>query len=161
MKHTDLNRRDFSRLTMAAFGGALAGTAIGCGKSEPPAPAPAPELGESAPVDDMTAAVDENPLMAEPHVCRGLNACKNLGASKENSCAGQGACATAEKHECAKKNACKGQGGCGDTPGQNACKTMGACAVPLSEDAWKTARAAFEAAMTKSGKEVGAAPAGS
>ena len=31
MKKTDLNRRDFNRLSMAAFGGVVAGSLVGCG----------------------------------------------------------------------------------------------------------------------------------
>lgn len=150
---SDMNRRDFTKLSAAAFGGILAGT-VGCGKGD--------KKGDQAAGDKA----DESFLLSEPHVCRGLNACKGKGSCKtganeckgKNACAGQGKCATAEKHECKGMNVCKGQGGCGDKPGENACKTKGACAVPLEEKAWTKARANFESAMKKAGKNVGAAP---
>lgn len=166
MKRMDLNRRDFNKLTMAAFGGLLAGTAAGCGSGEPEAN-PAPETGAAdgagetdgaEPAGGEPVAETGNPLLSEPHVCRGLNTCKNKGASGENACAGQGTCATAVAHSCHYENACRGQGGCGEKPGQNACKGMGECAVPLGESAWEKARSAFEQAMKEAGKEVGPAP---
>ena len=106
---------------------------------------------------DLTA--EEQLLVDDKHVCRGLNTCKGLGRSKENACAGQGTCASIADHACAQQNECKGQGGCGADPAFNACKGMGGCHVPLMDEAWTKARAAFEAAMKKSGKTVGAAPA--
>lgn len=181
MKRIDLSRRDFTKLTMAAFGGVLAGTTIGCGGGDDagtdgaPAGGAAPAGSEpttgstmrempgdgettTEPAGDEVTAV-ENPLASEPHVCRGLNTCMNKGKSGENACAGQGTCATAEAHTCHTANACKGQGGCGEHPGENACKGKGECAVPLGEDAWTKARASFEKVMKAGGKEVGAAPA--
>jgi hypothetical protein len=178
MKKTDLTRRDFNRLSMAAFGGVVAGTFAGCaGESADPPSTPDPTLG--APADagsgttdtagdggdaaggDEAAGGDKTAslLMGEKHVCRGLNMCKGAGAGGKNACAGQGACATLAGQECATQNACKGQGGCGEKPGENACKGMGGCHVPLKDHAWGKARANFEAAMTAAGKEVGAAPA--
>lgn len=139
MNPSGMNRRDFQRLTLAALGGMAAGVSIvdrGYGAEE-----------------------DVNPLLAEPHVCRGLNTCKAKGAGKENACAGMGICATATAHECATLNSCKGQGGCGAAPGENKCKSMGQCAVPLKDEAWKKARKRFEELMTKAGKQVGPAPA--
>ncbi len=136
---SNLNRRDFAKLSAAAFGGMLAGT-VGCSKG-----------------DKQDAKYDDALLMQEPHVCRGLNTCKGKGKG-ENACAGQGACATAEKHDCNALNTCKGQGGCGERPGENGCKEKGACGVPLSDKAWKKARTHFEAVMKKAGKEVAAAP---
>ena len=135
------NRRDFHKLSMAAFGGLLAGAAAGCGDSE------------------EDAAADVNHMLEEPHVCRGLNACEGKGEGKDNACAGQGTCATAAKHECKGTNECKGQGGCSETSGRNSCKGKGECAVPLSDEKWTKARKAFEQAMKKAGKEVGEAPA--
>lgn len=179
MKKTDLSRRDFNRLTAAAFGGVVAGTFAGCanddGGGEPPAgndiPATPSEIetgelegsgttstegegGEPA-VGEETASL----LMGDKNVCRGLNICKGHGAGGENACAGTGACATIAAHECAGNNECKGQGGCGAKPGENACKGMGSCAVPLKDHAWGKARANFEAAMKAAGKEAGPAPA--
>lgn len=140
MKDSELSRRDFERLTMAALGGMLAGAA--------------PALAD----DDDKNEKDKNPLLVEPHVCRGLNTCKAKGKDKKNACAGQGACYTAEKHTCHAENACKGQGGCGEHPGENACKGKGECGVPLSDGAWKKARKRFEELMKKDGKKVGPAP---
>ncbi|HUY87696.1 MAG TPA: hypothetical protein VMV10_03070 [Pirellulales bacterium] len=138
MQRSELTRRDFERLTMAALGGLMAGSSAAW-----------------AAEDDGDK---KNPLLTEPHVCRGLNTCKAKGAGKKNGCAGQGTCATAKAHECAEQNACKGQGGCGEHPGENSCKGKGSCAVPLSDKAWKTARKNFEAMMKKAGKKVGDAP---
>ncbi len=135
-----LSRRDFSRLTMAAFGGVLLGTTL---------------VGRGADKKD-----DHDPalLLQDKHVCRGLNTCKTKGKGAGNSCAGMGNCATAEKHSCKGDNSCKGQGGCGEYPGQNSCKGLGSCEVPLKEKTWKTARKAFEAQMKKAGKTFGDAP---
>ena len=170
MKRTDMNRRDFTRLTAAAFGGVVAGSMVGCGQPSTDAPTTAgggaeeaqPAGGEenataeTAPAEGETETVSL--MLVEPHVCRGLNTCMNKGASGENACAGQGTCATAAAHSCAGHNECKGQGGCGGEHGTNACKGMGGCGVPL-EHGWEEVRAKFEAAMKAAGKEVGAAPA--
>lgn len=168
MKRTELNRRDFSKLSMAAFGGMLAGTTIGCGSGDDDAEKPAgggtPTGGGTPDDDDTTPGGDQvagNPWTDEKHVCRGLNACKNQGKSGENACAGQGNCATTEKapHTCSGLNACKYQGGCDGTAGQNACDTKGGCGVPLNEESWTKARESFETAMKTLEKKVGAAPA--
>lgn len=174
MENSELNRRDFHRLTMAAFGGALAGSVAGCGgESAPPAGGPAsapagattatPGGGTEQPagLDDDVAAL-ENSVAAvgvEKHLCRGLNACKNQGKSGENECAGQGTCATLEHHTCGGDNACKGQGGCGKNAVENECKGKGGCHVPLMDEVWGKARKIFEAKMKKAGTPVGAAPA--
>ena len=142
MKNENLSRREFSKLSAAAFGGMVAGTTL-----------TASEL----------FAEDKE---IEVHVCRGLNSCKGNGGCKtanneckgKNACAGQGACATAKAHACAGANDCKGQGGCGATPGEHTCKGKGKCAVPLKDKAWKVARARFEARMKKAGKKFGPAP---
>ena len=139
MDKNSLTRRDFQRLTAAAFGGIVAGAGLG--------PALAADKEE------------KSPLLGDPHVCRGLNTCKNKGASSKNACAGQGDCATAEAHTCHGANACKGQGGCGEHPGENTCKAKGGCNVPLKPAGWKKARARFEELMKKDGKQVGPAPA--
>jgi len=144
VKSSELSRREFSKLTMAAFGGVVAGTALG----------------------GSTANADEAELLKEPHVCRGLNVCKGHGACKtakndckgKNDCAGAGACASAKHHTCGGANDCSGQGGCGANPGENACKGKGKCAVPLNDKAWTAARANFEKAMTAAGKKFGPAP---
>ena len=132
MKSPDMNRRDFTRWTAAAFGGVVAGSMAGC--SAEPAPDTAPAGGEgAAPEGSETATEPEGSgaastaegevtydvayLMEEPHVCRGLNTCQGKGAGGENACAGQGACATANEHTCHYHNECKGQGGCGELSG--------------------------------------------
>jgi len=135
-----LSRRDFGKLTAAAFGGVLLGSTL---------------IGRAA---DKTAEHDPALLLQDKHVCRGLNTCKTKGKGADNSCAGMGNCATAEKHSCKGDNSCKGQGGCGEYPGQNSCKGLGSCEVPLKEKTWKTARKAFEAQMKKAGKTFGDAP---
>jgi hypothetical protein len=147
MENSDLNRRDFQRLTAAAVGGLLAGAALGGSASA------ADEKGKPPQKDK-----NKSPLLGEPHVCRGINMCKGLGAGKDNACAGQGSCATAKAHSCHYKNDCRGQGGCGAKPGENECKGKGECGVPMGSKAWKSARTRFEALMKKEGKTVGAAP---
>lgn len=134
-----MNRRDFQKLTAAAFGGAVIGVGLQSSLS-------AVELVSS-------------PLLGDPHVCRGLNTCKGKGVDKKNACAGQGDCATAEKHICNHENACKGQGGCGNSPGENSCKGRGACNVPLTNITWPKARKRFEQLMKAAGKSFGQAPA--
>lgn len=168
MNRNELSRRDFTRLSAAAFGGLVAGAAAGCsgrGGNEPAGqgastPEEAPAAG--APAAETSAGSKEPSvayLLDEPHVCRGLNTCANKGRSGENQCAGQGTCATVGiDHQCGQQNQCKGQGGCGGHYGQNACKGLGGCGVPLRHG-WEEARAAFEKAMNDAGKEVGAAPA--
>jgi hypothetical protein len=170
MTQPEMNRRDFTRWTAAAFGGVVAGSMAGCaGESDTQTPAPAAGEGAAAPTDEGHMPGEGNAaaegthdvayLIEEPHVCRGLNTCEGKGAGGDNACAGQGTCHTANKHSCHYDNECKGQGGCGANPGQNACKGKGECAVPLSKPAWESARAAFEKAMMGAGKQVGAAPA--
>lgn len=147
MSQTDLNRREFQALAIAALGG----LALGCqGGSAPDAPAAKTSPDEKLDIEQL--------VMTEPHVCRGLNSCKGLGRSKENECAGQGTCASMANHDCGTHNECKGQGGCGETPGMNACKGQGKCSIPLMEDAWDLARKSFESAMKKHDKPFGKAP---
>lgn len=140
MKSSKLNRRDFGKLSAAAFGGMVAGASV-------------LHLGT------QEASADENPLLSGKNVCRGLN--HSCGGHKggDNKCAGMGSCATAAEHTCHGHNECKGEGGCGANPGENACKGKGKCGVPLSDKAWKAARANFEAAMKAAGKKFGSAPA--
>lgn len=147
MSDQELNRRNFQRLTLAAFGGLVAGAVA--------AEARAAEPAKDVPKKDK----NKNPLLGEPHICRGLNVCKGLGADKKNACAGQGVCATAKEHTCHTHNECRGQGGCGETPGENACKGKGECAVPVEDKTWEKARKRFEELMKEEGKKVGKAPA--
>jgi hypothetical protein len=140
MEETALSRRDFGKLTMAAFGGMVLGTTL------------ARQAAEGA------EAHDPSLLLGEKHVCRGLNTCKGKGKGGDNSCAGMGNCATADAHSCKGENACKGQGGCGEYAGQNSCKGHGSCEVPLKKKTWKAARKAFEMQMKAAGKTFGEAP---
>jgi hypothetical protein len=162
MKPSELNRRDFSKLTVAALGGMMAGSAIGCGGGEDnveTAPATGGGAGGGETTGTETTETETTVAAAEKHVCRGLNACKGLDKDHSNACAGQGACATAEHHVCATENACKGQGGCGETAGKNECRGQGGCSVPLHGGIWETVREQFTTAMKGLDKTVGEAPA--
>jgi hypothetical protein len=188
MKPTDLNRRDFAKLTAAAFGGMIAGTAIGCGegakKEAGGAKAPggaAPEAGSAAPKnnrppgyknpkrngDDAKAAEEIKKKIEAGEgdfvMLSGKNVCRGLNVGKNhkggsNDCAGRGECASIKAHDCSGQNECKGQGGCGENPGTNACKGKGGCHVPLMDEAWTKARAKFEKVMTSAGRPIGPAP---
>ena len=159
MKRPELNRRDFTKLTMAAFGGVLAGTTVGCGSGDKDSGGAAASTPETpGPADSGEQVADAGPWMGDIHVCKGLNACKGKGAGDDNACAGQGSCSTVAEHSCSGENDCKYQGGCMGTAGLNDCKTQGGCHVPLSENAWKGAREAFEKALTAAGKEYGSPP---
>jgi hypothetical protein len=147
MSQDEFNRRNFNRLTAAAFGGMITGATLGCrAKSDPNAGGLAPSATGGSPEPDATAST-------ELHLCRGLNDCKGLGAGGGNDCRGQGECATFERHDCHADNACKGQGGCGETVGLNACKGQGNCAVPLMDEAWETVRARKEEAWNAANLE--------
>jgi hypothetical protein len=145
MSRSDLTRRDFNKLTMAAFQGAAAGLVV---------------MGTGGSVLGAKKEKKKHPLLSEPHVCCGLNTCKGKGLSKDNTCAGQGSCHTAGKHVCKGQNKCKGQSGCGTSPGENSCKGKGACAVPLTEKTWKIARKNFEKVAGGAGIKVGKPPKG-
>jgi len=71
MNPSEPNRRDFTRLAAAAMGGLIAGAA-------------------AVPTADEKKDAKKNPLLEEPHVCRGLNICKDKGKGGKNECAGQG-----------------------------------------------------------------------
>jgi hypothetical protein len=134
VKKADVSRRDLGKLALAAFGGALAGSALGAGR---------------------LVAAEEQKAKQGLHACCGLNSCKGQGAGGDNECAGMGVGPTVGPHGCAGMNDCAGQGAQYD----NACKGQGNCAVPVRGEAWKKARASFEAAMNKAGRQFGAAPA--
>lgn len=170
MSSGDLNRRDFHRLSMAAMGGLVAGTAIGCHEEkkatqpDPAKTAPKSEATTDAgkPDGTKTEGTAVADAKAEKHLCRGLNSCKGQGggaSAGKNECAGQGECATVAEHTCGGMNDCKNLGGCGDTAGANECKTKGGCHVPLMDSAWKLVRTRFEAKMKADGKKFGPAPA--
>lgn len=140
-----VQRRDFHKLTMAALGGLVAGTAVSSAQAQKKDESP-------------KLKVDPGLLLKDPHICRGLNTCKGKGKGEKNACAGQGACATAKAHDCKGMNSCKGDGGCGGYPGQNTCKGTGHCAMPPDEDAWKLARTQFSQLMEDAGKKIGEPP---
>ena len=147
MNDNDLSRRQFQKLAMAALGGLVAGAGLAHADDKKD------DKKEDKPKDEK-----KEPLLQEPHVCRGLNTCKGLGKGKKNDCAGTSACATATAHTCGGENACRGLGGCGETPGENKCKGMGKCHVPLTDKAWEKARKRYEAVMKKADKKFGEAP---
>src|SRR5207237_2763072 len=133
--------------TTAALGGLAAGGLAGCSGKKPGevADKPAPGAGEATTV-----------AMVDVHLCRGLNDCKGKGKGGENSCRGQGACASAKEHTCGGQNDCKGLGGCGETAGANDCKGHGGCHVPLMDDAWATLRKRKEAEWADKKLQAGA-----
>jgi hypothetical protein len=144
MEPADLNRREFSKLAVAAIGGLVAGLSVG-------------------PAEAKKKPKKKNPkkplLLQEPHICRGLNpTCKGKVKGKTHDCAGMSHGPTVKEHACKGHNACAGEGGCGEHPGENACKGEGGCAVPLKEKAWTKARKNFEVAMKKAKKKFGDAP---
>lgn len=132
MNKDDITRRDFGKLSLAAFGGLVAGSVLSSKR--------------------LFAETKDQPKDA--HACCGLNSCSSQGAKGDNKCAGTGTCATAKAHGCSGNNDCKNQGG----TGENDCKGKGSCAVPIKGDSWKDARAKFEARMKKAGKDFGKAP---
>jgi hypothetical protein len=150
-----LNRRALHRLALAALGGLATGALVGCGGGN----APTKDQAE-ADKDKKGQEADATPRsLQDPHVCRGINTCKNKGKKgTTNECAGQAHCATVAAHGCNGMNACKGQGGCGEHPGENECKGKGGCEVPLSDKTWPKARKRFEELMAKAGKKFGDAP---
>lgn len=134
-------RRDFTKLTTAALGGAVAGASF---------------LGSG--LQPARAQVGEGDYDPSKHACRGLNECSGLGAGGDNDCAGQGTCATVN-NTCAGSNECKYQGGCGAEPANNECAGEGGCHTPISDaDKWAKARELFEERMAAAEKEVGPAP---
>ena len=151
MNEKTLNRRDLCRLALAGLGGLTAGAFVGCSSNKTQ---PAADKDKKDKEADATSR-----LLQDPHVCRGINTCKNKGKKgTTNECAGQAHCATVTAHDCNGMNDCKGQGGCGEHPGENACKGKGGCEVPLSDKTWPKARKRFEELMTKAGKTFGDPP---
>lgn len=149
MIKTDVSRRNFSKLTLAAAAGIVAGSKAAWAQGGSGTKKAGAKVKEFP--------VDPSLLLQEPNVCRGLNSCKGKGKG-EHACAGQGACASVAAHSCNGHNDCKGQGGCGGYPGQNTCKGQGHCAVPLTKDSWALARKQFEHLNKALGSQFGAAP---
>jgi hypothetical protein len=154
MSDTFLTRRALHRLALAALGGLTTGAVVGCGGGT------TTTKGSDANKDKSDKDADALPrLLQDPHVCRGINTCKNKGKKgSTNECAGQAHCATVKAHDCNGMNDCKGMGGCGEHPGENECKGKGGCEVPLSDKTWPKARKRFEELMAKAGKKFGDAP---
>lgn len=150
------DRRNFyKQLTLAAVSGILAVSSETDNEVEA-----APQAPRVKPKDVS------NPLLCEPHVCRGLNTCKGKGRDGRNQCAGMGVCHTAPANQCGGQNSCRGLGACDNPPqpnypGENTCKGKGGCEVPMLPNKvamWKQARARFEALMADMGKKFGPAP---
>jgi hypothetical protein len=155
----NLPRRDFHQLALAAMAGTMAGLAGSQAAAQPVETLlRTPARRKTKPKDDS------NPLLYEPHVCRGLNTCKGLGSDGQNACAGRGSCATAPHHECAGHNECRGLGACNEgtpkegqepnCPGENTCRGRGGCQVPLKigtdashRKVWDHARMRFRSLM--------------
>jgi hypothetical protein len=134
----DVTRRDFARLTLAALSGLAAGT--------------------HATAADGQRRTVQDPMLSDPHICRGLNTCRARDVTRRNECAGKGTCATARYHTCKGHNDCRGQGGCGDAPGANECRGWGACDVPLKPRVWAVARQRFEKVMKSQRRRFGVPP---
>lgn len=176
MKRIELSRRDFHRLTVAAFSGVAAGTAIGCGNNADNAGNgggrdDATTTGDATQTDEAISADDslgnsEQELVGgerpELNACLGLNQCQQYGKNPgQHDCAGQGACATAKSHDCKTKNECKYLGGCDGKPAANDCREQGGCQVPLEpigDEVWQQARTTFEKRMKEKSVPVGTAP---
>lgn len=157
---SEIDRRLFHQLTVAAFMGAVAGTAD--------------DAAAQARKQKDKPADRGNPMLLEPNICRGLNICKGKGRGDglggPNKCVGMSVCATAPAHICNGKNECRGLGACdvGDParyqigyPGENTCKTKGACGVPIPQEKdhiWQQARRRFEALLKDAGGNAGPAP---
>jgi len=137
-EQTILSRREFGKLTVAVAAGLCAGAEL------------APASGNRRDVP--------NPILSDPHICRGLNTCRGKGADRRNNCAGTGACATARAHPCKGHNDCRGQGGCDAQPGENQCRGWGMCDVPLKPMLWTKARGRFEQLMKQANRRFGAPP---
>jgi len=152
MKQDNVNRRDFSKWTMAAFGGFVSGTVIGCGDGQTSAPSTDKDTNGTDPAG--TAGGGETNKIPE-HGCRGLNECKTAS----NDCRGMSECATDSwKHFCGSSHDCKGKAGCGENPLANDCKNLGGCHVPLMEGTWEKVRKNMEEKWKAAGKEFGDAP---
>ena len=143
MDGSQMNRRDFQRLTAAALGGVIGGSMHApprrCGRRH----------GEVAAGRTPRLSRAEH-LQGEKRLRRDQRQERHVPAK---------AAAPRPRSTTAKARIpAKGQGGCGEHPGENTCKAKGSCEVPLKDKAWDKARANFEAAMKKAGKKFGPAP---
>ena len=90
---TSASRRQFNQLALAAFSGALTGSVLGCsgGKQQKALDSKSADGMDKSAASETAKTYDENLLLVgDPHVCRGLNQCKNQGKTHMNECAGQG-----------------------------------------------------------------------
>jgi hypothetical protein len=159
MSDSRINRRDLSRLALAALGGLFTGAIVGCSGSKDKDKDKDKKSEDDKKDKDAAPGDTSSRLLEDPHVCRGINTCKNKGKKgTTNECAGQAHCATVAAHDCQGMNDCKGQGGCGNNPGENKCKGQGGCQVPLSAKTWPKARKRFEELMGKASKKFAEAP---
>ena len=88
MKST--SRRQFHQLALAALSGTMAGGILGCSR-EQQQKTPEKNPADSAPEPAAAAKTYDEQLLlvGDPHVCRGLNECKDQGKTKMNDSAGQ------------------------------------------------------------------------
>ena len=127
MERKDLNRRDFARLTAAAFGGMIAGTTVGCGdaeKKEKESPA-----GKTSKESAPPPASSDSPKKARPpgYVNPKRNGDDHKGAEElqKSIKAGEGDYVMLSgKNVCRGLNVCKQHKG-----GDNSCAGRGDCAV--------------------------------
>src|SRR5690348_14546247 len=108
MNRSTLNRRDVNRLALAALGGLVTGASAGCGGKPNVQNQPATPDGPAEPASQPGESTGLARLLQDPHVCRGINTCKNKGKpGTTNQCAGQAHCATVAAHDCNGMNDCK------------------------------------------------------
>ena len=105
MKKDDVSRRDFGKLALAAFGGVVAGSALG---------------GSLLSADEKKEAAKGRARLLRPERLQGP------GRGRQQRVRRQGKCSTTEAHGCHGANACKNQGG----EGVNDCKGKGAARCP-------------------------------
>ena len=139
MSNSEFNRRQLQRLTLAAFGGMMAGASVAQAKDE-------------VPKKDK----DKNPLLGEPHVCRGLNVCKALGVDKKNACAVR-AFRHGESAHVSHAQRMSRPGRLRRAPRRELLQSPRRM-VPLMDKTWDKARKRFEELMKKDKKEFGEAP---
>ena len=112
MNGTTLNRRDVTRLALAALGGLVTGALVGCG-GNPTTEGKTPADTGKGTAQGTGSGEKLSRLLEDPHVCRGINTCKNKGKKgTANECAAacgkfpddthMAACATSCR-ECAKE----------------------------------------------------------
>ncbi len=121
MNDQTLNRRRLFQLAVAALGGLTAGALVGCNSGQ----TPTADTDKKKEKDKKEA--DATPrLLQDPHVCRGINTCKNKGKKgTTNECAGQAHCATVTAHDCNGMNDLQGARRLRRTPGRKRMQGQG------------------------------------